>query len=517
MSNTAKRMTALALAILTLITLLALSACGGGTGGESDAPAPGENTVGEETTAPAETKPHYQTLSGDYSGRTFRVLGMYNDSYPQFTNFEIWSEGETGDIVNDAVFRRNLDIEQQYGVTIEQKLAEADQAHSNTKLYKHIESTVLAGEDSFDIFFIMLRDADQIIANAYSLDMAEFEYIDFSQPYWNQKTIEDISIGGKVYLTNSDFSLIDKKRTYTLMYNRELCSEYSDYKIEDMIYDGSWTLDIMAELCDAVSFDINGDGVPGIEDQWGLGFDSDKGLCSLLIGMGGSLAAKDETGMPVINVGSERMINIAQKIYDSFNGKYNYFFCGQYPWKVTHMRSADASTVFKAGRLLFITSFPQSLVSYSAESDLDYGIITYPKYDESQDGYYTYADLWGCALFGAPVTNPDTSFTGFMLEILSGMSTDTTLKAYYETSCKIKHVYDETSADMLDITFSGIVFDLGTIFDWGGMYSTVISQILSMGGSPAKTFDYVSKWESIKEKAESEMDKTIEIILAREF
>ena len=78
-------------------------------------------------------------------------------------------------------------------------------------------------------------------------------------------------------------------------------------------------------------------------------------------------------------------------------------------------------------------------------------------------------------------------------------------------------LYDETSADMLDITFSGIVFDLGTIFDWGGMYSTVISQILSMGGSPAKTFDYVSKWESIKEKAESEIDKTIEIILAREF
>ena len=59
----------------------------------------------------------------DWDGRVFNVLGWEGDR-PQFVNFEIFAEKETGDVVNDAIFRRNSKIEETYHVKIAQELAD---------------------------------------------------------------------------------------------------------------------------------------------------------------------------------------------------------------------------------------------------------------------------------------------------------------------------------------------------------------------------------------------------------
>lgn len=107
-------------------------------------------------------------------------------------------------------------------------------------------------------------------------------------------------------------------------------------------------------------------------------------------------------------------------------------------------------------------------------------------------------------LFAIPVTCSDPDFTGFMLEALSAASTDTTLEAYYEVSCKTKYTYDPDSAAMLDITFDGIRYEPAVIYSISGL-----SDIFTSLGSKQSTA-FASTYASIEKSALADLDKLIE-------
>jgi len=471
--------------------------------GENTADTPVETTSGNsenaaDDTEAAEELPNYLTLSENFGGKTFRILGMENPSLMQFTNFEIYAEEENGDIVNDAVYRRNMMIEEKHGVKIEQIMGPLDQTSRNTSHFTYIQNNILSGEDGFDIMFVSTRDVGGVIGNKYAIDLNELPYIDFDEDYWNKETTNDVlEINGKLFLTNSDFSLVDKKRTYTLIYNRDLHKEYSDIVIEDLIREGTWTFDVFSEIVKGVSADLNGDSIIDTSDQWAVLMDSKHAYHAWAIGMGETLVGKDSAGELTILADSESIVNTFSKIHELLVAdKNNGFHDQQYSWRT--------SGIFNEGRALFTTSFLQTLSTLSANTDFDYGVLAWPKKDEMQENYYAYADLWGTVLFGVPITNSDNDLAGFMLEVLSGYSTDTSLHAYYETSCKVKHVYDETSAEMLDLSMSGIIFDLGAIMNFGGIYEAAVYNI------PASTsFNYVSSVEAVLDKAVADIDELL--------
>jgi len=458
---------------------------------------------------PAEELPNYLTLEGDLGGEAFRVLGMYSESYKQFSNFEIYAESENGDIVNDAVYRRNSIIEEKYNVKIEQVLGEMTLAQSNTPLLQLMQKNTMAGDDAYELFFIPLRDISGVISGNLAQDMYPLPYIDFDEDYWNLHTNINMEIKGKLFLTNSDFSLMDKRRTYILIYNRDLHKEYSDLVIEDAINNGSWTYDVMTELMENISVDLNGDGMIDYNDQWGVGMDSQSGILALAIGMGGHTVLRDSDGIIINNLLDEKMINIATRINDTLRmGTTNGFFCAQYGWNIPGVPPAgEASHMFNNEQVLFMTGFPQQLSSLSQEVTFDYGVIPFPKYDEVQEDYYTFADCFGSVLFGVPLVSAKTDMTGFMLEVLSGYSTDTTLEAYYELSCKVKHVYDETSAEMLDLCFEGITFDLGTMFKWGNMNHTAFRNLMINSSNT-----YVSDCEAIMDIVDNDIKTMLDAV-----
>ena len=509
-----KMLSALCLILALLCCLPLIASCGD----KADGPKAGETTAaaGEKDpadTEAAETEPllHYQTLEKDFGGQNCRIMVNHNANYDQFTNFEVVSEGENGEIVNDAVYRRNSLIFEKFNVGIETITIEDTNAQS-TEMYTALTKNIMSGEDAAEIFFIAQRDAGKIIMNGYSYDMNDLPYVDYTQPYWNQHTVNDLTLEGVLYLCNSDFSLVDKKRTYILTYNRDLLHEYSDLNLEDMVHDGTWTYDQFIKLCEAVSSDLNGDGIIDWNDQWGVGMDSPHACCAFLVGMNGRLITKDKNGLPVSNIDSAKTIEIANMLYDTLHLSKNLGFeCSGVPtWKSPDVtkNSQWSGYMFRNERTLFSTSFPQSLPQLSANVDFDYGAVVWPKYDEAQDDYYTFADKWGCVLFGVPYIAQNTELAGFMLEVLSGYSTDTSLEAYYEISCKVKYTYDETSAEMLDIALKSLTYDLGAIFDWGGLYSNFTKLIFQSSNN------YVSACASIADKVQSEMEATLEAIAA---
>jgi len=126
--------------------------------------------------------------------------------------------------------------------------------------------------------------------------------------------------------------------------------------------------------------------------------------------------------------------------------------------------------------------------------------------------YYNIAGLLAAAivgalfglLFGIPSNAPDADFSAFMLEALSHESYTTTLPAYIEISAKVKHVYDEKSAQILDLIFDSVNYDFGFLYGIGGLNQILMAKIPQAGKN-----NFASLYASSEAKAQTELEKLL--------
>lgn len=470
--------------IILLALLIQLAACGGEA-------LPDETTVPETT--PEETTIDMSSVNElpdkKWDGREFRVLGRESPTYTQFNNFEIFSEGENGDLVNDAIYRRNTRIEDKYDVKITQTLV--DEPHNA------LRQAVLAQEDLYDLAFNEIRNIGSLAADGYFYDLNDVDYIDFSKSYWNPDVNEALTIGKSLFFTSSDFSLRDKNRVYIMIYNRDMVDKYKLGDVIGKVRENKWTYDTMYEYVKAVYLDLDSDGMMGLDDNYGIGFDSPFGFYALLYGFGNSIL-KTANNKLDITMNNEHMISSLDKALDIAN---NGLYCADFIGKVDYDFNSVVGNLFVQQQVMFTTSFPHVLASRSEKCNFNYGVCPFPKYDENQAKYLAMADVYGM-LFSVPVTTPTPEFSGFMLEALSSDSQDV-LYNYYELTCKVKHTYDEDSAEMLDVIFDGIVYDLGTIYDVG-------LQKVWRNISDDKENKFASLYASVEPSAKAAIDELLE-------
>ncbi len=474
----------------TLTTLLIgiLSSCGGGN-------APAETTAAD--TPPAETVDPATVLDlpeKDWGGREFRVLG-YDNTREQFRTFEVVAESENGEVVNDAIFRRNQTIEERYNVKITE-YKDGSNNDANTSTAPYLRKMVMAGEDAFDLAFCTVKGIGTLAREGLLYDLNTIDYIDFSKNWWNPEVNDALSISGKLYFTSSDFSLRDKSRAYILVHNRDMEESFKLQNPAELVRAGTWTIDKMAEYTKAVASDLNGNTEIDDEDRFGLGMDSYNAFSTFMVACDTAIVAKNKTtGLPEPVVNTERVVDAVDKVLNLTAKPNEAIFCNDWNGKVSYDYWSVMGTVFKKGNAMFITTFPHGLKAYSADCNFNYGIVPYPKFDEDQEGYYTMADIY-CMLFGVPISCADPDFAGFMLEALSAEGSTTSLPAYYEVSCKTKYTYDEESAEMLDLTFSGIRYELAMVFG----VESIRTLYESLGGKKANTIasDYAAKESAAK-------------------
>ncbi len=91
-----------------------------------------------------------------------------------------------------------------------------------------------------------------------------------------------------------------------------------------------------------------------------------------------------------------------------------------------------------------------------------------------------------------------------MVEVCSAEAKNTITKAYMEVNLQAKDVRDDESLEMLEIIFDNIVYDVGEVYNFGGVKS-IFYNLTSAGSA-----DIVSELESIRPTIESEITTTIE-------
>lgn len=453
-----------------LLTLLAASmllstSCGSTAAKtESEAQTEAQTTV-TETAAETETeRPYYDTEGIDYNGCSFHMWNYDNININLWAGipYDLFVDEQNGDILNDAVYNRNLAVEEKLNITISG--TNVADANYTADLY----NMVAAGEYGMDLMHAPLRATSNIINQNSVYDVNTINSFDFSQPWWNQNCNQNMTIHDKLFTVASDASFFDKLSSIVVFYNQQLANNYDLGDLYSMVEKGEWTLDKAIELGASVTADINGDGKYDQNDSVGISCQND-GSYYLMHAFGVQVSDIDQNGELTFQLNSERAMNALTSVYELMGDSSKYFNRQTYG-----LTLVDAINMFIEGRSLFMMRPLQSLF-LMRDMNTDFGIIPLPKYEETQATYYSAVNTIAGTIGMIPRTAEDPERSAVVLSVLACESHYTVMNELYETVLGEKLIRDSRSKDMLDIVFSGLVFDPGLIWNFGDIQTTLLN------------------------------------------
>ena len=459
--------------------------------GENDVQSEEEET---ESGNSIEERPDYELPERNLGGYDFRILSRSEAANIHWWNYDISVEEESGDPIDDAVFRRNQKVEELYNINIVNI--------PNNSVGSTASRSIRAGSDDYDIVVIGLRDGQEsLMTDGHLSDLNAVPNIDLTRPWWDQKAVEQLSINNKLFATACDLTVRDKDAIIILMFNKQLMRDYELGDIYSLVSSGKWTLDKMHEMMRTVSRDITGDGAMGLDDQYGLL--SQYRHSEYLFNAAGEYISKlNAQKIPEITVYNERAALVSDKIAEMQGDRNITMHAEQGSGVAADIWDGFQVPFFAEGRALFYHA-GMNRVALLRTMEQDFGILPPPKFDENQENYHAAVDAWCMSAVSVPIT-ADKDKAGLILETLAYESRYILLPAYYDVNLKTKFARDEESSAMIDIILNNRLYDLGDIFYWGN--AVQFFENLSQGrGDSLATY-----WERDRDRVASAMDRTLE-------
>ena len=491
MNNTALRRKSALLAII-IAGLYLLNSCGSsGDTVETDSSVSGD-TSSAETTPETEQAELEKLPEVDYEGYTFKV--MLNNQDNRYV--DVMTEGEqTGDLMNDTIYERNLAVEQKYNITITCEQDEYQNVMSTAK------QSVLSGDEPYDLYFGNCYAAP-LAAEGYLYELNSLPNVNLDNPWWDPAALEGLSVGGKNYLATGDISPTSLLTSSCMVFNKKLHDDNGMAYPYDMVDDGTWTLAKLVEITTDLTRDVNGDNELKLEDDL-YGYTS--WMCdspySFFYGAGGTMTVKNEDDIPELSLDIDKITTIYDYIYDIIITNQSYF--------VTDMAKYETfAQCFSDGKAYYSEMTLQKIELFLRDMKDDFGIIPIPKYDENQEEYLSCVNGAGGFVF-VPKNASNAERTGMIMEALAAGAYDSVTPTLYEVITKTKNVRDEESARMVDIIIENRVFDPYYINLLTGY--TFMQEALQ-----AKSENIVSRIDSFRSSGEAALEKVIETYTASE-
>ncbi len=462
----------------------ALMLCGSFVGCAEEPPAPDTEPPATVTTdAPVVTDPPVTTVypdipeEVDYESYQFNIF--VNVHSTNYSDFDLENPGY--DVVNEAAFKRNMLVEETLNISIV-PFFQSGSAFKTGPGSEIMGKDYTAGDSSYDLCSIGAWQGPVVAQNKYAMNLYEVPYIDLERPWWDQRAASDLGIGGKMYFTTGEIGLKDNLATHCIVFSKSLAEEKGIKDIYELVLSRKWTWDKFEEYTRMVSEDVNGDDVMDINDRFGLlcwndAFQASFGAARTGIGM-----VNDE-GLLELTLYSERNNDLANRICElMFDKNVSLNHINQ-----TGIESSTIiSTMFPNGQALFLTTLFNNLILLR-DSDMDYGIIPLPMYNEEQGEYGGYVGPTYSSFWAIETYVEDLDRTGIVTELLAYESMQLLTPAYYEYTLKGREVRDDESIECLEIIFANRSYDPGILYEIGGY----TGKLTNMMKSNVNTFQQI--------------------------
>lgn len=419
-----------------------------------------EPVVVETTSAEEETTAESSVPAADFGGETITILAM-NNSSTNFPYLEILAESENGETINDAVYKRNIYLEDKFKIEIEAMQIKPAGNYG----FEVLQKDTISGDNTFDIGLVASLHAFRAMLNGYLTQMDNLPYVDKNSIGWCSYFNDVTSIEGHNYFLAGDMNIGLFAGSGMLYFNKTVAEQYKLENMYELVEEGKFTIDKFAELCKQVTTDIDGDSEYGDNDR--VGYRGNAYAFQMFLGgFKETLVKKDENDIPCLNI-SEGIIDRIVKSIDNLNYK---------PYILQANLEKVSIPDFKADLSLFLTN-PAYSLSMLRDMESDFGLLPMPKYDEQQDSYYSQIHTSWSSATVIPITLPEEEHEkiGMILQEMAYISNKYIRPAFYETMLLGKLTRDNESEKMLDYIFGNIVVDITYLltdyegFDFDGM------------------------------------------------
>ncbi|MBE6612474.1 MAG: hypothetical protein E7632_08275 [Ruminococcaceae bacterium] len=484
---------------LALVMASGLAACGG-EAVSSDTTAP--NASGETTAqttgelAPEEINRENAVLRMkpvDLQGETFNILYVGDKTiYRQ----DVYAE-ETGDIVDDAVFARNLYIEELLNCTFNPIAFDSD----TQKTVNHIYQTVMAGEDLYDLCSSHQSYLSQKITQDAFHNFIDDPYIDWEMPWWNLDYMKELTVGDeKLFFLFGDISLMRMKSLGSVYFHRDLYDQlYGDPdELYRTVFDGKWTFDKYSELVRGAYADLNGNTVVDTGDRFGAFGNVTKSIEHYQYACDVYSTVRNEDGIPELALNNEKSVNFAEKLLDLYYNNEGFIRDPK-----TNMEQHQSE--FMSGLMLFCPIWFREAEALR-EMTADYGIVNYPKYAEDEE--YQALVHNGTTVFCTPITSKKTDKIGAICEVMAFYNYQNVTPAYFEVALKVKYSRDDNTSKVLDIISES------AYTNFGYAYATYLAGLGYMRGMVESNREFASWYASKEAAAITGIQKIIDLYTA---
>ena len=428
-------------ALLCLILLLSSCAGAGSAGTDSD-----DASSSTESETAAETTAYAPPEAKDFGGYEYRFISTDSKRSP----YTMTAESENGEAVNDAIYGRNLTVEDKYNIKITEQI--------ETDATAELRTSVAANDDICDAAMIMQRDVLDLAAVGYLTDFNAVDEISKNMPWWDSRVAEQLTVKNKLFMLSGDITTTDDMGTFTVLFNKAMYNEYVGDDPYEVVKDGRFTLDKLNADIKGVSRDLDGDGDMDENDQYGILTLWNEVYCFYL-GSGENVIEQDGDGQYFITIGTEKAFGIIEDIYDMMVCEDSIYDYSNIKYDGDSVYT-EVFNMFGNKQILYNVRLVGDILVFDLrDMDSDYGFLPVPKYTEEQDNYYCWLET-DTLMFTSPVTVTDTSRTGLISDAIAYQSMADVREPFYDFLLNEKMARSDGDKEMLAVILNNKCYDL---------------------------------------------------------
>ena len=448
----------------------------------------------EEDNQPELTTPQAGTQTEGPSGPTTDVNGYELDDIPSSVRFDgetvtflVWSDATKveffyndmdGDMIGDAIYERNLTVEERLGVKLE-FVTETGHA-TQSALTKKANNDIASGANEYDIIgTYSLSVATMALTGAFN-DINTLPGINLSKPWWPDALVDQCTINNKLYYCSGDISTNLLWMMTATYFNKSLITKYGLEDPYTLVKNNQWTFDKLFEMTTG-KYEDNGNGVVDAEDTFGFSL-YDLNLDAYLTAAGFVALEKDSSGEIILSptAANERMIDVLDKLKNWISLTNDVFVGG------TNVREIffQEKSIFHTDRVFIVAGKDNQETN---KIEFSYGIVPQPKFNANQDKFITNVGhpFTMYAISTGTIANGNEDTCANTLECLASESYRKVTPMVFEQTMKIRYSDDDVASQMYDILRGNISFDLGRLYNdtIGNFYTSMRSVILGKAAS----------------------------------
>lgn len=466
------------MALLTAV-FLALTACSQ-TGADAGPP----ETEDSVTVTGAETLPSSYLPEADYGGIEFGILAAAEQW------IRTYESGMTGDIIDDAVYKRNRDVEERFGLVLNYIPFNGYSA-GMSKVKTALSESVYSGTNEFDVMVADGYYVGDYVFDNLLMPLDGLGAFDFEREHWITDTIEQHRLASKVYFAAGYWSINTLRMNICLFINRTLAESSNLEDAYGLVFDGKWTFDVMLDQAKAAAADIDGDGSMGENDLWGIVTSGGDAVCPMQTAMGCFFTELEE-GRLKLRAPGERLAEANENLYRLLSDKAVTYKTGGSSDVIEKMLGAFAGS--RALFMIYRLDMTEQAVIREMEG---YGLLPLPKLNEAQEEYI---GSGGCDVAAIPAGVRDSEMSSVICDALSSYGYYDVLPKYYDTVLAYKYARDENSIRMLDYICMNIYTDPAVTF------AKMLDGIYYQTGTETFVSNFESKIGSLNKRLSDALD-----------